>query len=44
MFLSTKKVEKKNLKMVGVHGDRNCFLRAIAHQLCYNEFRYEQTR
>ena len=30
--------------MVDVHGDGNCFFRAITHQLCYNEFHYEQIR
>ena len=44
MFLSTKPVEKKNLKMVDVRGDGNCFVRAIAHQLCYNESHYGQIR
>ena len=25
-------------------GDGNCFFRAIAHQLCYNESHHEQLR
>ena len=30
--------------MADVRGDENCFFRAIAHQLCYNEFHHEQIR
>ena len=30
--------------MADVCGDENCFFRAIAHQLCYNEFHHEQIR
>ena len=37
-------LEKRNLKIVDVRGDGNCFLRAITHQLCYNESHHEQTR
>ena len=37
-------LKKRNLKMVDVRGDGNCFLRAIAHQLCYNESHHEQIR
>ena len=37
-------LEKRNLKIVDVRGDGNCFFRAITHQLCYNESHHEQTR
>ena len=44
MFLSTKRVEKKNLKTVVVCGDGNCFFQAIVHQLCFNESHHQQIR
>ena len=39
-----KKSQKKILKMVDVRGDGDCFFRAIAHQLCFNESHHEQIR
>ena len=35
---------KKHLKMADVRGNGNCFFRAIAHQLCYNESHHKQIR
>ena len=37
-------LKKINLKMADDGGDGNCFFRAIAHQLCYNESHHEQLR
>ena len=37
-------LKKRNLKMVDVRGDGNCFFRAIALQLCYNQSNLEQIR
>ena len=37
-------LKKRNLKMVHVRGNGNCFFQALAHQLCYNESHHEQIR
>ena len=42
-YLQTQ-LKKRNLTMLDVRGDGNCFFRAIAHQLCYNESHHKQIR
>ena len=39
-----KQLRERNLKLVNVRGDRNCFFRAIAHQLYDDESQHQKVR